>query len=81
VAQAAVLPLPDAEHATRLQAFVRPAGSAGPEPSPDAAQLRAWLSRRLPAYMVPESIVIRAELPTTSTGKIDRQRLTRATAV
>jgi len=80
VAQAAVLPVPDAAHATGLRAFLRPAGNAsGPgfaSPPPlTAPAVRRWLQERLPAYMVPEAIEICTELPTTSTGKIDRQRL------
>lgn len=74
VAQAAVLATPDAAHATGLRAFIRPAGAA-----PAVAAVRAWLSQRLPAYMLPDEIEVYAELPTTSTGKIDRQRLPRAT--
>jgi acyl-coenzyme A synthetase/AMP-(fatty) acid ligase len=31
----------------------------------------------VPAYMVPERIEFRNELPKTSTGKVDRQALTR----
>jgi len=83
VAQAAVLPVPDAAHATGLRAFLRPAPAAaapgGDSPPPlSAPAVRRWLNERLPAYMVPEAIEIRAALPITSTGKIDRQRLTQS---
>jgi D-alanine--poly(phosphoribitol) ligase subunit 1 len=37
--------------------------------------LRNWLSERLPPHMLPQRIVIRAELPQTLTGKIDRSAL------
>jgi amino acid adenylation domain-containing protein len=37
--------------------------------------LRRQLSETLPAYMLPERIEIRAQLPVTSSGKVDRQVL------
>lgn len=37
--------------------------------------LRAFVAERLPPYMVPESVVVLAELPRTSTGKIDYSAL------
>ncbi len=39
------------------------------------AKVRAWLSKRLPAYMVPSYFVEFAELPTTPNGKVDRKKL------
>jgi thioesterase domain-containing protein len=40
-----------------------------------AAQLRAYLAKQLPSYMVPRLIVALAELPTTPSGKLDRKLL------
>jgi len=40
-----------------------------------AADLRAYLGRSLPAYMVPGQYVQLEELPVTSSGKVDRRRL------
>jgi acyl-coenzyme A synthetase/AMP-(fatty) acid ligase len=37
--------------------------------------LRRHLGRRLPRYMIPVAINLVEELPRTSTGKVDRQRL------
>ncbi|MER7839422.1 amino acid adenylation domain-containing protein [Streptomyces sp. NPDC096040] len=57
----------------RLVAHVVPDGpvdSAG-----FAASVRAALRTRLPAYMVPEAIEVRAELPLGATGKVDRAKV------
>ncbi|MBB1062183.1 condensation domain-containing protein, partial [Marilutibacter spongiae] len=40
-----------------------------------AEALRRDLSERLPAYMVPSSIMVLPALPLTANGKVDRQRL------
>ncbi len=45
------------------------------EPAPDLAELRGMLSKRLPRYMVPQSIVIVDQMPLTSHGKIDETAL------
>ncbi|GAA0421733.1 hypothetical protein Acor_52290 [Acrocarpospora corrugata] len=55
----------------QLVAYVVPA--SGFETS--ATELRAHLSRRLPAYMVPAHVVELARPPLTVSGKIDRKRL------
>jgi amino acid adenylation domain-containing protein len=47
------------------------AGAGQPEP----AQLRARLAERLPAYMIPARFRFAADLPLTSSGKLDRGRL------
>src|SRR5947209_6683274 len=41
----------------------------------DGAELRERLRERLPEYMVPVAVVVVEEMPLTSNGKIDRQRL------
>jgi amino acid adenylation domain-containing protein len=41
----------------------------------DVDELRAFLERRLPDYLVPGHIVVLDELPLTPNGKIDRDRL------
>jgi amino acid adenylation domain-containing protein/non-ribosomal peptide synthase protein (TIGR01720 family) len=41
----------------------------------NAGAIQAALSRRLPSYMVPETIVVLDSLPKTSNGKIDRKAL------
>lgn len=37
-----------------------------------AAEVIAWSRERMPGYMVPKTVVFRAELPKTSTGKIQK---------
>jgi amino acid adenylation domain-containing protein len=54
----------------RLIAYVIPARTGL-----DTAALRAGLSRQLPPYMVPSSIVLVERFPLTPSGKIDRRAL------
>jgi amino acid adenylation domain-containing protein len=77
VAETAVLAVDAAPGDTRLVAYVVPSGSAaGPG---DGATLRAaildHLGERLPAYMVPASIMTLERLPLTRNGKTDRKAL------
>ncbi|MFF7373297.1 amino acid adenylation domain-containing protein [Streptomyces tricolor] len=67
VQAAAVRPADD-----RLLAYVVP--EAGAEP-PGPAELRAFLARSLPDYMVPSVFVPLAALPVTANGKLDRAAL------
>ncbi len=55
----------------RLVAYVVAAG----EQVVDGDRLRADLSRRLPAYMVPATVVVLDELPVGASGKLDRRAL------
>ncbi|SCK46282.1 non-ribosomal peptide synthetase [Streptomyces sp. WMMB 322] len=54
-----------------LVAYVVP--SAAERPKPEV--LREWLAGRLPAYLVPASVQVLAELPRTPSGKLDREAL------
>src|SRR5262249_34837159 len=54
----------------RLVAFV-----ASPQPLATTAELRRYLSKRLPDYMLPAAFVVRDALPLTTNGKVDRQAL------
>lgn len=68
VLEAVAVALPDPVLGNRIVASVVPRTAGGV----DANVLRAYCGDRLPGYMVPESIELRAELPRTSTGKVDR---------
>ncbi|MES1244614.1 MAG: amino acid adenylation domain-containing protein, partial [Acidobacteriota bacterium] len=55
----------------RLVAYVGARAEAPPTP----AELRAWLSGRLPAFLVPAAFVVLDDLPITPNGKVDRRAL------
>ncbi|MEU9606548.1 amino acid adenylation domain-containing protein [Streptomyces sp. NPDC048057] len=44
-------------------------------PVPDASGLRAFCADRLPAHLVPDTVVVLDALPTKSTGKVDTSAL------
>ncbi|GHF37174.1 hypothetical protein GCM10018790_13500 [Kitasatospora xanthocidica] len=55
----------------RLVGYVVPAASA----TVSAEDVRAWLGRRLPAYLVPSAVVVLDALPLSASGKVDRAAL------
>jgi amino acid adenylation domain-containing protein len=73
VREAAVVAVPDERIGHALVAFV--VLHDGAELS--AVGVKKHVSERLPRYMVPGAIRFRDELPKTSTGKTDRQSLTK----
>jgi amino acid adenylation domain-containing protein/non-ribosomal peptide synthase protein (TIGR01720 family) len=64
----------------RLIAYVVPA-QHGIETEPTGAQLRSWLSDRLPPYLVPATYLVLDKLPLTANGKVDRKALPVPTAI
>jgi acyl-CoA synthetase (AMP-forming)/AMP-acid ligase II len=69
VREAAVLALPDADGGVAIVACL-----AADTPL-SVIELKAFCASNVPPYMVPDRFVVRATLPTTSTDKIDYQRL------
>jgi amino acid adenylation domain-containing protein len=69
--ECAVVPSVDANGESRLVACV----VAAPGVQGDSAELRAFLKRQLPDYMIPSKIISMAALPRTPSGKVDRTAL------
>lgn len=72
VLECAVLAVPDDVITNRIKAYVVAPGLG-------EAELARFCAGRVPRYMVPDSFELTDALPKTSTGKIDRQALSRAT--
>ena len=71
VAQAAVVARERTAGDLRLVAYAVGAG----ETPPDVAELRRFLAQRVPEYMIPSAFVTLDAIPTTVSGKLDRNRL------
>jgi acyl-CoA synthetase (AMP-forming)/AMP-acid ligase II len=69
VSEGVVLAVPDELVTNRLRAVVVPAGEL------TEGDLLRFCEERLPRYMVPSEVELRAELPKLSTGKVDRRSL------
>jgi len=69
--EAAVVALPDPDSGVLIKAFVSWTG----ETKPSLVALKSFAAGNLPNYMVPDRFTVLAELPKTSTDKIDYQRL------
>ena len=70
IKQAVVIAQPDAAKGSRLIAYVVAKNSAA-----KIARLRTQLQSKLPAYMIPDSFVLRRRLPLNAAGKVDRSAL------
>ena len=71
VFDAAVIGVPDPIRDEAIMAFVVPREGT----SPTAEELIAWCAERLAKFRVPEFVELRAELPRTSVGKIQKHVL------
>jgi amino acid adenylation domain-containing protein len=71
VRQVVVLAREDSPEDKRLVAYVAVASSS----SPSTSELRTFLQRKLPEYMVPSAFILLESLPLTVTGKLDRKGL------
>ena len=73
---AAAIAIPDEEIGNRLFAFATLARDDGASDNElDADAVLSHVRARLPKHMVPERLILRRDLPRTSTNKIDRKRL------
>ena len=75
VSEVAVTAQDDPDRGRRLVAHVVPRGG---EPMPGPAEVRSFLSDRLPDHMVPAVVVALDRLPLTIGGKVDRRALVAA---
>jgi acyl-CoA synthetase (AMP-forming)/AMP-acid ligase II len=71
VREAAVVGVPDPDFGQRLVAFVVPKSEEALTPE----ALSAWLNERVARYQRPRSIELRAELPLTAIGKVNKRAL------
>jgi fatty-acyl-CoA synthase len=71
VREAAAVGVPDPDFGQRLAAFI----VLKPGAALTAEALGAWLAERVARYQRPRSIEIRAELPLTAIGKVDKRAL------
>ncbi|NEE38646.1 non-ribosomal peptide synthetase, partial [Streptomyces sp. SID7982] len=73
VEQAVVTAHQDKDGRQRLVGYTLPSPSAAPGPDPE--ELRAFLSARLPEFLVPSVFLLLDRLPLTANGKLDKAAL------
>lgn len=71
IKEAIVTKWTEPEGEDHLVAYISPTGSS----RPSAAELRMWLLRSLPAYMIPSKYMLVESIPRTASGKLDRRSL------
>ena len=75
VREAVVVAREDAPGEKRLVAYYTSANGEEEQSSVGAEELRAYLSGKLPEYMVPAAYVRLERMPLTANGKLDRKGL------
>ncbi|MFJ1867448.1 amino acid adenylation domain-containing protein [Streptomyces sp. NPDC088097] len=78
IGRAVVTVCEDPAGKTRLVGYVAPVtadGAAGPDTGFSVADLRRFVAKRLPDYMVPALLVVLDRLPLSANGKLDRSAL------
>ncbi|HVQ38828.1 MAG TPA: amino acid adenylation domain-containing protein, partial [Pyrinomonadaceae bacterium] len=73
VSEAVVVVREEANGERRLVGYVTNGASGSADVA--VAELREYLRARLPGYMVPQAVVMLAEMPRTPNGKVDRRAL------
>jgi o-succinylbenzoate---CoA ligase len=73
VAEVAVAGVPDVEWGERVVAWIVPVDHSTP---PTLASIRSCVTESLPGFMAPKEVRILSSLPTTTSGKVLRHRLT-----
>ncbi len=71
IKNAVVLPIPDELIGNRISAIIVPLNPGAIE----REDVLRYCAQQLPKYMIPEIVEFRDFLPTTSSGKVDRQKL------
>jgi amino acid adenylation domain-containing protein len=71
IKEAAVIPIPDDVIGHRIKSFI--VCNDGNEI--DLSELRMYLGKKIPQYMIPDEIEFCSSLPKTSTGKVDKTGL------
>jgi acyl-coenzyme A synthetase/AMP-(fatty) acid ligase len=69
--------VPDGEGSNLIEAAV----ILGPDIAIEIGELLDYLAGRLPSYAVPAKVIVMADFPRTSTGKINRRELQAQAAV
>ncbi|WP_433629983.1 acyl-CoA synthetase [Halomicrococcus sp. NG-SE-24] len=75
VEQVAVVGVPDDTRGEIIKAFVQPVGAATDNYDDLRGEIQQLVKRRLAKYEYPREIEFVADLPTTTTGKIQRRKL------
>jgi amino acid adenylation domain-containing protein len=70
VRESVVLAREEGEGDKRLAAYIVPSGAA-----PSVTELREYLGKIIPAYMIPARFIVLTALPLTTNGKVDRRAL------